>query len=200
MITYLNGELTELEENSVTIECYGVGYEVLMPISSLPSLPAIGNNVKIYTYQNVKEDALDLFGFISKDDLKVFKLLITVNGIGPKGALNILSAVSTDELRMAVIAEDVKKIQKIPGIGSKTAQRLIIELKDKMNINDIEWMNSKDAVVKQDSNGTKQEAVEALVALGYSATESLQAVNKVFDENLSSEALLKVALKQLAFM
>ncbi|MGN0375945.1 MAG: Holliday junction branch migration protein RuvA, partial [Butyrivibrio sp.] len=105
MITYVKGELTDINGNSIVVECFGVGYEIMVPASIADRLPSVGNQVKIYTYQYVREDTLDLYGFLTKDDLNIFKLLITVNGIGPKGALNILSAISPDELRIAVISD-----------------------------------------------------------------------------------------------
>ncbi len=201
MITYLNGELTEIYENNIVIECYGVGYEVMVPASILDSLPSVGTTIKIYTFQNVKEDVLDLYGFTSRDDLNIFKLLITVNGIGPKGALSILSVISPDDLRIAVLSDDAKAIQKAPGIGGKTAQKLIIELKDKLSLDDVltKGFTNNDVVVSD--NSPRNEAVEALVALGYSSSESLRAVKSIeITDNMDSEIILKEALKKLAFM
>ena len=200
MITYIRGKLTEIEEGVIIVEAYGVGYEIMVPGSVLSGLPAIGNEVIIYTYQNVKEDALDLYGFNSKEDLKVFKLLITVNGIGPKAALSILSSITPDDLRIAIISEDVKRIQSAPGIGAKTAQRLIVELKDKFDIEDVIYkpVSGSDIAV---SSGVRDEACEALTSLGYSASEALRAVNGVeINEDMDSETVLKLALKKLAFM
>lgn len=200
MITYIVGELTEIDENVITLEAYGVGYEIMIPASITALLPTLGTTIKIFTYQNVKEDALDLYGFLTKDDLKVFKLLIMVNGIGPKGALNILSTISPDELRFAVLSDDVKKIQSAPGIGLKTAQKLIIELKDKLDIKEvsnISNISSNDEV----SNNVKDETVAALVSLGYSPSEAAKVVGKLpVSDDTTSEMLLKSALKQLAFM
>ena len=200
MITYIRGKLTEIEDGVIIVEAYGVGYEIMVPGSVLSGLPAIGNEVIIYTYQNVKEDALDLYGFNSKEDLKVFKLLITVNGIGPKAALSILSSITPDELRIAIISEDVKRIQSAPGIGAKTAQRLIVELKDKFDIEDVIYKQVSGADIAL-SSGVRDEACEALTSLGYSASESLRAVNGVeITEDMDSETVLKLALKKLAFM
>ena len=199
MITYVKGELTDIYDNYIVVESYGIGYEIMVPASIVTELPSMGNSVKIFTYQYVREDSLDLYGFLTKEDLKVFKLLITVNGIGPKGALNILSVIRPDELRLAVISDDVKAIQKAPGIGSKTAQKLIIELKDKLSFDDV-------VVVKNDmagfaANSSRDEAIEALVALGYSSSEAVKAVRAVDNaDDMDSEALLKAALKKLAFL
>ena len=137
MISYIKGELVELTENAIVLDHDGMGFLIMMPASILAKLPAIGSELKVHTYLYVKEDALDLYGFLTKDDLKVFRLLITVSGIGPKGALAILSTMSPDDLRFAVLAGDSKTISKAPGIGSKTAQKLIIELKDKLKIEDV---------------------------------------------------------------
>ncbi len=197
MITYIKGELCEITDNSIVVEAYGIGYEIMVPKSITGQLPMTGNDVKIYTYQYVKEDALDLYGFLTKDDLIIFKLLITVNGIGPKGALNILSSVTPDELRLAVISGDAKKIQSAPGIGSKTAQKLIIELKDKISIN-TEYENFVNA---SHDDVPRDDAIEALVSLGYSPSDAIRAVKAVAGaENMDSEAILKAALKKLAFM
>lgn len=198
MITYIVGELTYIDNNTIILEACGVGYEITVPESAIPSLPGIGSSIKIYTYQNVKEDALDLYGFLTMDDLKIFKQLITVNGIGPKGALSILSVISPDELRLAVISDDVKKIQSAPGIGSKTAQKLIIELKDKLKIEDVVYdLHDEKDIVKS----VRDEAVSALISLGYSNSESVSAVSTlVITENMTSEDILKQALKKLAFI
>ena len=194
MITYIVGELTYIDNNTIILEACGVGYEITVPESVIPSLPGIGSSIKIYTYQNVKEDALDLYGFLTMDDLKIFKQLITVNGIGPKGALSILSVISPDELRLAVISDDVKKIQSAPGIGSKTAQKL----KDKLKIEDVVYdLHDEKDIVKS----VRDEAVSALISLGYSNSESVSAVSTlVITENMTSEDILKQALKKLAFI
>ncbi|MCM1307016.1 MAG: Holliday junction branch migration protein RuvA [Butyrivibrio sp.] len=202
MITYVKGELSEIYGNYIVVEAGGVGYEMMVPPSAAGALPPLGSSVKIYAYQYVKEDALDLYGFLSRDDLNIFKLLITVNGIGPKGALNILSVITPDELRLAVLSGDVKRIQSAPGIGAKTAQRLIIELKDKLSLEDVLTKGVSDgAQPLRSENGPRDEAIEALVALGYSSAEAIRAVREVeTDEDSDGEAVLKAALKKLAFM
>lgn len=203
MITYVKGELSEIYGNYIVVETGGVGYEMMVPTSITGALPALGSDVKIYTYQYVKEDALDLYGFLSRDDLNIFKLLITVNGIGPKGALNILSVITPDDLRLAVLSDDVKKIQSAPGIGAKTAQKLIIELKDKLSLEDVLTKGASDGAAQsaQNANGPRDEAIEALVALGYSSSEAIRAVREVeITDDSDGEAVLKAALKKLAFM
>ena len=202
MISYIKGELVEVTDNSIVLDHHGMGFSIMMPGSILDKLPPVGSELKVHTYLYVKEDILDLYGFLTRDDLKIFKLLITVNGIGPKGALGILSALSPDDLRFAVLAGDSKTISKAPGIGSKTAQKLIIELKDKLKIEDV-LDGSGDGYVSQSdmSDTASAEAVMALTALGYSAADATRAVRMVENvQSMDSEAILKAALKKLAFM
>ena len=203
MISYIKGELVELTENAIVLDHDGMGFLIMMPASILAKLPAVGSELKVHTYLYVKEDALDLYGFLTKDDLKVFRLLITVRGIGPKGALAILSTMSPDDLRFAVLAGDSKTISKAPGIGSKTAQKLIIELKDKLKIEDVLDGGADGGYEPQSDMGdtAAAEAVMALTALGYSSADATRAVRQVDGgADMDSEALLKAALKKLAFM
>ena len=202
MISYIKGELVEVTENAIVLDHGGMGFSIMMPASILAKLPQIGSELKVHTYLYVKEDILDLYGFLTKDDLKIFKLLITVNGIGPKGALAILSAMTPDDLRFAVLAGDAKTISKAPGIGNKTAQKLIIELKDKLKIEDVLDGSDGGYETSSDMGDTAAaEAVMALTALGYSAADATRAVKLVDNAgNMDSEVLLKAALKKLAFM
>lgn len=203
MISYIKGEFVELTENAIVLDHDGMGFLIMMPASILAKLPAVGSELKVHTYLYVKEDALDLYGFLTKDDLKVFRLLITVSGIGPKGALAILSTMSPDDLRFAVLAGDSKTISKAPGIGSKTAQKLIIELKDKLKIEDVLDGGADGGYEPQSDMGdtAAAEAVMALTALGYSSADATRAVRQVDGgADMDSEALLKAALKKLAFM
>jgi Holliday junction DNA helicase RuvA len=201
MISYLKGELAEVKENYVVIEVGNIGYEVSLPASSILELPSKGSILKLYTYLHVREDAIGLFGFLTKDDLEMFKLLITVNGIGPKGALGILSAISADDIRFAVLAEDAKAIAKAPGIGSKTASKLILELKDKFKLESAfeqRLLNQSDKKEVSGVFGKREEAVQALTVLGYSGTEALKIVNLVdITEDMSSEEILKMCLKKM---
>ena len=201
MIGYLKGELTEIKESYVVLEVGNIGYEVYLPSSAIMELPSRGSTIKIYTYLHVREDAIGLFGFLTKDDLEMFKLLITVNGIGPKGALGILSAISADDIRFAVLAEDVKAIAKAPGIGSKTAGKLILELKDKFKL---ETAFEQRLINQTENRGTsgifskKEEAVQALTVLGYSSTDALKIVNQIeITEDMTSEEILKQCLKKM---
>lgn len=201
MYAYLNGIIADIEEDNCIIDVNDIGYNVQISGQTMTRLPGIGERVKLFTYTNVKEDALQLYGFLSKADLEMFKKCITVSGIGPKGALGLLSAMDADDLRFAIISQDVKAISKAPGIGKRTAERLILELKDKLVIDDT--MIDKEIASYQQGglaidDAQKKEAVEALVALGYGQTESLKAVNAVpGGEDMDAGALLKAALKKL---
>ena len=201
MISYIKGELTEVFEDTVVVETNGIGYNIRVPGSVLDRLPSVGSSVRIYTYLYVKEDAMNLFGFLNRDDLSVFKLLLNVSGIGPKGTLAILSTIGPDDLRFAVLSEDVKTISSAPGIGAKTAKRLIIELKDKLKLAEVfetALANKEKASSENDVLLAKNEAVEALVALGYASAQAMKAVQQVENaEEKDSEQILKEALKKL---
>lgn len=198
MYSYIRGELAEIETDHIVIEANGIGYNVCIPINNFAYLPQIGEICKIHTYLYVREDAMMLYGFLTKDDLAMFKLLITVSGIGPKVAIGVLSALSCDELRFAILAQDAKAIAKAPGIGAKTAQRVILELKDKVNFEDaFEKKLEKEQIISNSVNSQiKNDAVLALNALGYSSAESLKAVSKVtVTEDMTVEDVLRGALK-----
>ncbi len=200
MISYIRGNLAAMERDKVIVDVHGVGYGVFMPERSMGLLPQMGSEVKLHTYLNVREDAMQLFGFLTRDDLAVFKLLIGVSGIGPKGGLGILSQLSADDLRFAVLSGDVKAISATPGIGKKTAEKLIIELKDKLDLDDMlhpadEGIPAAGAGADPGATSVQSEAVQALVALGYGSTESLKAVKKVKLEDATVEEVLKAALK-----
>ena len=202
MISYIRGELVAIEEDKVIVDVNGVGFGIYMPAQSMNMLPQTGEEVKLHTYMNVREDAMQLYGFLTRDDLKVFKLVIGVSGIGPKGGLGILSKLSADELRFAVMAHDVKTISSAPGIGKKTAEKLIIEVKDKLSIEDVLGREERAEEVHHGpaSGMIQTEAVQALVALGYSNAEALRAVKKVaVTETTTVEDVLKQALKNMMF-
>lgn len=202
MIAYVNGIIDDITEENTVIDVGGVGYNVKISADTAARLPGIGEPVKLYTYTNVKEDAFQLFGFLSRNDLEIFKKCITVNGIGPKGALAILSVLDADSLRFAIMSGDAKAISRAPGIGAKTAERLILELKDKIKIDDTmisREIDSYDASGEAAADSAqKKEAVAALVALGYGQAESVKAVNAIEGiEDMDSGAVLKAALKKL---
>ena len=200
MIAFVHGTAVDMTENSVIVEAGGIGYDIYMTGTDLSNIH-MGEEVKIHTYFSVREDAMKLYGFRSKDDLQMFKLLLGVNGVGPKAAVGVLAGITADELRFAILSDDVKTLSKAPGIGKKTAQKLILELKDKMKLEDafelkLAREQEKAATGLGDISDGRQEAVEALVALGYSSTDALRAVRKVTDVAPDDvEGLLKAALK-----
>lgn len=200
MISYISGVYAGHSTDAVVIECGGIGFCIRVPETVLNRLPAKNSEFKLYTYLHVKEDAMQLYGFISKEEQEMFELLIGVSGIGPKGALGILSALSMDTLRFAIYAQDAKTIAKAPGIGIKTAQKMILELKDKISLADTLGEQSamvSAGAVDSKTNANRAEAIEALTALGFSASESVKAVSGVKDiETLSTEAIIKAALKK----
>lgn len=207
MFSYIKGTLEEYWEDTIVVESGGIGWNIHVPLSVLDRLPHVGEQVKIYTSFQVKEDSMTLYGFFSRQDLKMFNQLLGVNGVGPKAALGILSALAPDDLRMAIISEDVKAISKAPGIGPKTAKRLILDLKDKVSMEDVlpqQFAGGSAEVVSAAAvSGVAdagKEAMEALVALGYSPTEATRAVRQVeITEDMNAEAVLKASLKFLAF-
>ncbi|MDO4261670.1 MAG: Holliday junction branch migration protein RuvA [Eubacteriales bacterium] len=204
MIAFLRGTVEDVTETSVVLDVGGVGYEVLAPGQLLSAAGGIGRELKVYTYMQVREDAVVLFGFLTRDDLAMFRLLIGVSGVGPKAGLAVLSALGADELRFAVLSDDAKRIARTPGVGAKTAQKIILELKDKLDLEDAfeKKLGSSDLSDAAEASGGSavQEAVEALVALGYGSTEALRAVKAAKpDDDMDAETILKAALKRMAF-
>ena len=206
MIAYVNGIVEYIEDGLCVVDVNGVGYNVNISGSTMDRMPGIGEAVKLYTYTNVKEDAFTLFGFLSRDELNLFKMLITVNGIGPKGGLSILSVMTPDDLRFAIMAGDSKSLSKAPGIGKKTAERITLELRDKLKVSEDELLGGSSAPSMSDSvsdfdSSARDEAVAALVALGYNSTDSMKAVRKVLaaspEAGEDTEKLLKLALKEM---
>lgn len=205
MIAYVNGILESIEEGNCVVDVNGFGINVSISGSTMDRMPGVGEAVRLYTYTNVKEDAFNLFGFLSRDELNLFKLLITVNGVGPKAGLSILSVMTPDDLRFAILAGDTGAISKAPGIGKKTAERITLELRDKLKITEDNIIRGQSDAVGGDTqdvgNAARDEAVAALVALGYNSSEALKAVRKVLSANPKAgddtEKLLKLALKEM---
>jgi len=202
MIAYLKGTLEEIGNDYIIVEVNHIGYQVKVSLRVIEGLGGLGKEIKIHTYTYVREDMIALYGFLTKDDLNMFLLLLGVNGVGPKGALGILSVFSAQELRLAIISQDSKTIAKAPGIGAKTAQRMLIDLKDKVSAEEtFEQMGVDTSIVgtvPSDNAGARSDAVEALIALGYSPSESLKAVKAVeIVEGMDSESILKAALKNI---
>ena len=204
MIAYIKGEVAWIEEERIVLESGNIGYNIMMPASSFDTQDLVGKEVKIYTHLNVREDAMQLYGFLNLDELKTFRLLLGVNGIGPKAAIGILSGLTTDELRFAVLSDDVKTISKAPGIGKKTAQKLILELKDKIDLEEVfetkqeHVRETEGKMESKEENAAKKDAVDALPALGYSSTEALRAVRQTgVTQDMDVETILKLALKNM---
>lgn len=196
-----------MEEDVIVVEAGHVGLAVHVPVSLVPELPGIGQEVTVYTYFQVREDAMTLYGFLHRQDRDMFRQLLGVNGIGPKGALGILSALRPDDVRIAIASEDVKALAKAPGIGTKTAQRMILDLKDKISMEDVLGGMGSPGDRGQVPAGllglsdAARDAVQALVALGYTNTEASRAVKQVeVSEGMTLEDVLKAALKHLSFL
>ena len=202
MIASIKGRVEGVTSESVIIDVNGLGVEAIVPATVINRLPKIDENVRLYTYLHVREDAMQLYGFLEKEDLDFFKLLITVNGIGPKAAIAVLSSMPADILTFAILSEDIKTIEKAQGIGAKTAKKLVLDLKDKVGI--IKQAKNASSVDYNSDIATginseiKREATEVLAALGYSPTEAMIAISTVeMTEDMTSEELVKLALKNL---
>lgn len=200
MIAYVDGIIEDISEDNVVIDVGGLGYNVKISADTAARLPGIGEHTRLYTYTCVREDAFLLYGFLSRNDLDIFKKCITVNGIGPKGGLSLLSVMDADSLRYAILSGDIKAISKAPGIGARTAERLILDLKDKVKYDDT--MIDREIAASTTSSGPiheqLQEAVAALVSLGYGQAESMKAVQSIEGgESMDSGMLLKAALKKM---
>lgn len=210
MIHFIHGILSDVAEGLVVVEAAGVGYGIHVPASVIGALPPIGEDIKIYTYFSLTQNGVDLYGFLSSEDRAMFTMLLTVSGIGPKGALGILSALTPDDLRMAIVTGDSKAISRAPGVGNKTAQRVVLELKDKLDATEVfssalDYGHGAGAAVDAGAAagvyGAQKEAVEALVALGYSNVEASRAVKKVeLSEGMTVDQILKASLKNLNFL
>ena len=215
MISYIKGELTQVWEDRIVVETGGIGFSIRVPSSVLSSLSPVGSIVTIHTYFQVQEDAMQLFGFCDVEELSIFRMLIRISGIGPKAALGLLSALSADELRLAVMTGDAKAIAKAPGIGKKTAEKLILELKDKFSPEELLGSalaaggSTPGTVPGAGRAGASaaghalppaaSDAVQALIALGYSSPEALRTVHGIEKlEELTTEDILSAALQRLA--
>lgn len=204
MIGRLRGTLLEKIATEVLIECHGVGYEVTMPMTSIYTLPDINKETIIYTHFLVREDAQLLYGFANKVERKLFRLVIKVNGVGPKLGLAILSSMSADQFVSCVVHDDLSTIVKIPGVGKKTAERLLIEMRDRLK----DWQSgietpATDATFQQNFventfvNSSKGDAINALVSLGYTQAQADKSIKMIFKNGMSSEDLIRNALKAM---
>ena len=198
MIYSLTGELTYIGDQFLVVECGGVGLKCFTSVATAANAGRIGDQIRLYTYLSVKEDALDLYGFKTENELRAFKLLISVSGVGPKAAVSILSEMSADKLSLAVAAGDTKAITRANGVGKKIAERIVLELKDKMagvTLSSSESSVSAAASVAEDSPAG--EAVAALVALGFSKSDAAAAVGAM-DSSLPADEMIRQGLRQLS--
>lgn len=200
MINFIEGKLREVLENKIVVETGGVGYDIFFPASNFKNLPVIDEGIKVFTYMHVKEEEMSLYGFLTREDKEMFLKLLMVNGVGPKGALNIISTLGFSTLMKAIASEDSKLIASVGGIGSKTASKICIELGDR-----IRKMNFEGKVdIIKDNNDTakrmgsiKDEAVEALVKLGYKENKAREIIsNMILNGDETASDILKLALKQ----
>lgn len=199
MIAYISGALVSAGENYIVIDNHDMGYRIFVSGKFLEHIPAYGTQIKIYTHMYIREDELTLYGFHSEEELSVFRILIGISGVGPKVAMAILTALTIQELQLAVISEDVKTISKANGVGAKGASRIILELKDKLKMEDMMDAAYEQSIVQdtQDINAAR-DAILALVNLGYSNSEAALAVKKIGDTSqMDIESILKAALKKL---
>ena len=198
MYSYIKGKLEIKANGFIVIDNSGIGYKIFMSENGIEELGEIGENVKVYTYYHVREDNISLFGFISNEELRMFELLISVSGVGAKSAINMLSSITPSDFALAIISNDISSLVKVPGIGAKSAQRIILELKDKLKTEEaISKADSKVKVaIKQNNNA--EEAVAALQVLGYNKKEVEKVLEKVDTSLLSVEDIIRKALAYLA--
>ena len=195
MYEYIKGIFKSIEKEYIVIECGDIGYKILTSGSTISNMPSIEEKVKIYTYQVVREDFIGLYGFLTKEEIEMFTLLIGISGVGPKAALSLMSIANVATLKYAIITEDDKLITKAPGIGKKTAQRIILELKDKIGVSDA--IDDQGILIERTENSEKiGEALGALIALGYSDKEAEKSLEKV-DKTKSVEEIIKECLRIL---
>ena len=199
MYSYISGTIGEITENGVVIDNHGIGYMISMPTSELMALHT-GDEARIHTHYQVSENGVALYGFLSKETKRIFNLLLTVNGVGPKGALAVLSVLSAEELTYAVLGDNEKAITAAPGIGPKAAKKIILELKDKLSLNDAvaETLDRGEAAAAATNAGIKNNVLLGLTALGFSSSDALKALNAIdITEDMGEEELLRLALKNI---
>lgn len=202
MLAYIKGSLEIKTNDYIVIDVGGLGYKVNMSKKSIETIGDIGDKIKVYTYYRVREDDISIFGFNTNEELRMFEMLLSVSGIGAKVALTILSSIEITEFALAVITDDVNKIVKIPGIGKKSAQRIILELKDKLKNQQLEETEESETKEKpkEQNNEAVEEAIAALQILGYNKKEIEKAFEKLANKNVSVEELIKKGLTILSQM
>lgn len=199
MFAYIKGKLDYKHNDYIVVEANGVGYKIHTALSTIESIGSVGSDVRVYTHLYVREDIMSLFGFTTQEELGMFELLISVSGVGPKAAISVISSVSPSKFGLAVITDDTKTLTKAQGIGNKMAQRIILELKDKIKKEQLVY--SGDSRQEEALNGRQgsrtSEAVNALMVLGYTSIEASRAVASVYSEEMELEDIIRTALKGL---
>lgn len=198
MISFLNGTIAAKSENGVIIDVGGVGYSVSMPVSDIAKMGTIGDSVKVFTHFHMSENAVGLFGFLTGEQIDYFNKLIAISGIGPKAAVSILGTLSVQDLAYAILSGDVKAITRAPGIGPKAAQRIILELKGKIDTQDAVTVPSVGNPIQISSVRADTEAVNALIALGASPSEAQKTVMQISKDGMSTEDIIKEALRRMS--
>jgi Holliday junction DNA helicase RuvA len=200
LFAYIKGKLEYKHNDYIVVEANGVGYKIYTSLSTIQNVDAVGSEVKIYTYLYVREDIMSLYGFSTQEELGMFELLLGVSGVGPKAAISVISSMSPSKFGLAVITDDYKSLTKAQGVGNKMAQRIILELKDK--IKKMELVSATDNTNETgnvgEDNSRFSEAISALIVLGYTASEASKAVASVYKEDIDVETVIKNALKTLA--
>jgi len=197
MIAYIKGTVEQLNDQSVVLDNRGIGYIVNASAATISRLPRKGEMAQLYTYFQVKEDDMSLFGFLAQEELQLFRLLISISGIGPKVAMAILAAMSPSQIMTAIVSQDAVAFSKVSGVGKKTAQRITLELQDKIKTQD--WGSNQEGANLQTavSSSEKQDAIDALLTLGYGRSESMRAVLAVATEDMATDQIIRLALKKL---
>lgn len=198
MFAYIKGSLEEIGNNFVVVDVGGVGFKIFMSSNALRTIGELGDIVKVHTYHYVREDIMSLYGFLSNDELKMFELLLSVSGIGAKTAIAMLSNITPSSFALAIINNDIKSLTKIPGIGAKGAQRIVLELQDKLKSEQRLTAQMEIEEEKVDTNENSEEAISALQILGYNKKEIEKALSKQDLSSFTTEEIIKLALKNLA--
>jgi holliday junction DNA helicase RuvA len=199
MFAYIKGSLTYKHNEYVVVEANGVGYKISTALSTIETIGTVGSEVKVFTHLYVREDIMNLYGFITQEELGMFELLLTVSGIGPKAAISLISSVSSSKFALAVITDDIKTLTKAQGVGNKVAQRIILELKDKIKKEQLTSgsITKEDIYIANRDNSRTSEAISALMVLGYTPLEASRAVSAVYSEDMDLESVIKSALRGL---
>jgi holliday junction DNA helicase RuvA len=201
MYAYIKGKLEYRHNEFIVVEANGVGYKIHTALSTIQTVGSVGETVRIFTHLYVREDIMSLYGFLTQEELGLFELLISVSGVGPKAAISVLSSISPSKFGLAVITDDTKTLTKAQGIGTKMAQRIILELKDKIKkeqITAISNLSGEEKTMVNAENSRVSEAVSALMVLGYTPLEASKAVSSVYSDGMGLEAIIKAALMGMA--